>query len=67
MEVLRLGIESVPQQHGLRVASVPQLMATPDPQPTDLGQGLSPHPQGYSLSSLPLSRNGNSMLGSSYW
>ena len=30
-----------------RLPSTPQLMATPDPQPTEQGQGLTPHPHGY--------------------
>ena len=38
----------------------PQLMATPDPQPTERGQGSNPHPYGYQSGSLPLSHNGNS-------
>ena len=28
-----------------RLQSTPQLMATMDPQPTEQGQGLNPHPQ----------------------
>ena len=38
----------------------PQLMATPDPKPTEQGQGLNPYPHGYSSGLLPLSQDGNS-------
>ena len=31
---------------------IPQLTATPDPQPTERGQGLNPHPQGSLLGLL---------------
>ena len=30
-----------------RLQPTPQLMAMPDPQPTDQGQGSNPHPLGY--------------------
>ena len=30
-----------------RLQPTPQLMATPDPQPTERGQGLNSHPHGY--------------------
>ena len=31
----------------LHLQRTPLLMATPDPQPTEQGQGLNPHPPGY--------------------
>jgi len=40
----------------LRLQPTPQLMATPDPQPTEQGQGLNPQPHGSwsdSLTSVP--------------
>ena len=37
----------------------PQLMAMPDPQPTERSQGLNPRPHGYRLGSFPLSHPGN--------
>ena len=37
-----------------------QLMATPDPQPTEWDQGLNPHPHGYLSDSFLLCHNGNS-------
>ena len=33
----------------LLLQPTPQLMATPDPWPTEQGQGLNPHPHGYSF------------------
>ena len=44
----------------LSLQATPQLMATPDPWPTEQGQGSYPHPSGYQSGSLPLSHNGNS-------
>ena len=44
-----------PQQRGIwaRVCKpTPQLMATPDPKPTERGQGSNPHPHGSSSDSL---------------
>ena len=38
----------------------PQLVATPDPQPTEQGQGSNPHLNGYSLVLNPLSHHGTS-------
>ena len=38
----------------------PRLMATPDPQPTEQGQGSNQHPHGYESGSLPLSHIRNS-------
>ena len=38
----------------------PQLMATPDPQPTEWGQGSNLHPHGYQSDSFLLSHDGNS-------
>ena len=35
--------------------------ATPDPQPTEQGQGLNSRPHGYHLGLLPLSKDGNSL------
>ena len=35
-----------------RLQPTPQLMATPDSYPTEQGQGLNPHPDGYYLGSL---------------
>ena len=32
--------------------STPQLMATPDPSPTEQGQGSNPHPHGYQSGSF---------------
>ena len=40
--------------------STPQLMATPDPRPTEQGQGWNLCPHGYPSSLLPLSHSGNS-------
>ena len=40
MEVPRLGAESVADL-------TPQLMAMPDPQPTEQGKGWNPQPHGY--------------------
>ena len=42
---------------GLR--PTPQLMATPDPQPTEQGQGLNLHPHGYWF---PLNHDGHSIV-----
>ena len=39
-----------------------QLMATPDSQPIERGQGLNPHPHGYQLDSFLLHHNGNSNI-----
>ena len=55
MEVPRLGVqlELWPQAYATATASVPplqptpQLTATPDPQPTERGQGSNPQPHGY--------------------
>ena len=43
-----------------RLQRTPQLTATPDPPPTDQGQGLNPHAHGYQLGLFPLSHSGNS-------
>ena len=32
---------------GSKLMATPQLMATPDPRPTEHGQGLNLHPHGY--------------------
>ena len=37
----------------------PQLTTTPDPWPTEWGQGSNPHPQGYYSDLFPLHYNGN--------
>ena len=39
-----------------------QLMATPDPWPTEWGQGSSLHPHGHWSDSIPLHHNGDSGL-----
>ena len=39
---------------------IPQLMATLDPRPAELGQGLNLHPHGYLSDSFPLRHNENS-------
>ena len=39
----------------------PHLTATMDPQPTERGQGLNPHPHGYYLDSFLLHHNRNSL------
>ena len=44
----------------LCIRPTPQFTATPDPQPTERGQGWNPCPQGYQLGSLSLSHIGNS-------
>ena len=41
--------------------ATPQLMATPDPQPTEQGWGLKLGPHGYSSDLSPLSHDGNSL------
>ena len=38
--------------------STPQLTATPDPWPTERGQGSNPHPHGYWLDSFPCTTMG---------
>ena len=40
--------------------TTPQLMAMPDPQPTEQGQELNLHPHGYLSGLLPLSHDRNS-------
>ena len=64
MEVPRLGVESelqllaystataTPDLRRVCVLYTPQLTATPDPQPTEQGQGLNPHPHGCQSGSL---------------
>ena len=57
MEVPRLGVESelqlladataIATGSEPRLQCTPQVTATPDPQPTERGQGLNPHPHGY--------------------
>ena len=47
MEVLRLGVELE-----LHVRPTPQRTATPDPQSTEQGQELNPHPHGLQLGLL---------------
>ena len=56
MEVPRLGVESELQGPAYTTATAMwdlsqvcdlQLMAMPDPQPTEQGQGWNPHPHGY--------------------
>ena len=47
MEVPRQVAESEPH-----LQPTPQLMAMPDPQPTEQGQGLNLHPYGYQLGLL---------------
>ena len=70
-KVPRLGVESElqPLAYTTAVATpdssqclwpTPQLMAKPDPEPTERGQGLNPHLQGYQSGSLPLSHDRNS-------
>ena len=44
----------------LSIQSTPQLMATPDPWPTEQDQGMNPHPQGHYLDSFLLCHNRNS-------
>ena len=44
----------------LCLGPTPQLMATPDTQPTKQGQGLNPYPHRYQSDSFPLSYNRNS-------
>ena len=44
----------------LHLQPTPQLMATPDPEPTEQGQRLNPHPHGYYSDSFPLCHNRNS-------
>ena len=39
----------------------PQFMATPNPRPTEQGQGSNLHPHGYQSDSFPLSHDGNSL------
>ena len=41
--------------------STAQLVAMSDLQPTEQGQGLNPHPQGFQLDSFPLCHKGNSL------
>ena len=71
MEVPRLGVEYGAVAAGLHhshnttrseshVRPTPQLMATPDPQPTERGQGLNPQPQGSWSGSFRLGRGGKS-------
>ena len=45
----------------LYLQPTPQLMAMPDPRPTEQGQGLNPYPHGYQSDSFPLCHNGNSL------
>ena len=55
MEVSRLGVESELQPPAYTTATAtepclrrtPQLMAMPDPWPTEPGQGSNPRPHGY--------------------
>ena len=42
--------------------ATPQLTATPDPEPTERGQGSNLHPHGYEWGWLPLSQDGNSLV-----
>ena len=49
---LQLAVAGLHHSHsnvgsGLHLWSIPQLMATLDPQPTERGQGSNPHPHGY--------------------
>ena len=43
-----------------RLWPTPQLLAMPDPQPTEQGQGSNPQPHGSLSDSFPLSHDGNS-------
>ena len=43
-----------------RLQSTPQLTATPDPVPTERGQGSNPQPHGSQSDLLPLHHDGNS-------
>ena len=44
----------------LHLQPIPQFKATPDPLPTEQGQGSNLRPHGYQQNSFPLSHNGNS-------
>ena len=46
----------------LSLRPTPQLTATPDPQPTEHGQGSNLCPHRYQSDSFPLSHNGNSYI-----
>ena len=46
----------------LHLLPTPQLMATPDPQPTERSQGSNPQPLGYQSDSFPLRHDRNSSL-----
>ena len=65
MEVPRLEVEEEhscwPIHNHSSSGSEPtwQLVETPDPKPTEQGQGLNPHPHGYCLGLLLLSYSGN--------
>ena len=69
MEVPRLGAESELQLPAYTTSTAtqdlqptPQLMATLDPEPTELGQGSNLHPHGSLSVSLPLSQDSNSLF-----
>ena len=69
IEVLRLGVESELQPPDYTTATAtpylqptPQLMATPDPQSTERGQGLNLRPHGHKSGLLPLSHNENALF-----
>ena len=73
MEGPRLGVQSgviatgLHHSHSnlgveLHLRPTPQLMAMPDPQPTEQGHGSNLHPQGYQLDSFLLCHNRNSKI-----
>ena len=49
-----------------RLRPIPQFMATPDPPPTEQGQGSNPHPHGCQSDSFQLYHNGNSYFSLLY-
>ena len=46
----------------LHLPPTSQLVATPDPSPTERGQGSNPQPHGSSSDSFPLRHDGNSLI-----
>ena len=45
----------------------PQLSSTPDPWPTERGQGLNTHPHGYQLDLFPLQHSRNAHIIVLFW
>ena len=50
------------EQWFLNTAPTPQLMTTPDPEPTEQGQGVNVRPHGCSSDSSPPSHDGTALV-----